>query len=132
MDVNDQSANEYDVKNDEIRDDSEIIEEVNAENVDDNVSSNPNPPTLDLHDNTSSELKFKCNLCCLKYQGRKELRKHKEDIHYWCSYCFSSFKNKDELQKHKEDTHNMCSFCFLPFKNEDKLKNHITNQHTKI
>ena len=78
VDVNDQSAIEYDVKNEDIRDNSEMIEEVSetsgnndAENVNDNVSSNHNPPPLHSHDNTSSELKLKCSICCLEYKGRK-------------------------------------------------------------
>ena len=78
VDINDQSVIEYDVKNEDIRDNSEMIEEVSEtsenndlENVNYKISSNHNPPPLHLHDKTSSELKLKCSICCLEYKGRK-------------------------------------------------------------
>ena len=77
---------------------------------------------------------FKCNLCDVELGNKKELQKHKRNLHtndsFQCSECEQTFNEEWKLNAHlKSHKKYSCDYCERTFKYEDTKEKHVKIAH---
>ena len=73
----------------------------------------------DVSIKTKNKLQAKCETCDLALSNKKELLKHKKDLHYMnCFKCSAKFEKESQLDEHMNKRHTInCNKCDATFDN---------------